>query len=354
MSIDSASTAITRIGSRASWFDRYQATPRNSAPSAIRSQTESKKAPRGPARPLVRATDPSRMSGTPVRITPITPSTRCPSAMANAVTIAIASPKIVRPSALMPARCRPFPTGSSPRSTFRAPASVEHRTRVPPAFAAAVPQAAISDTHVDCAKVTTNVGVAVPAKTYPTEKLRNVALVGHGGAGKTSLTEALLFVAGTIPRQGRVEDGTTVTDFDPEEARRRISMSLGIAPFEHEGVKINVLDTPGYADFITDVAAAFRAADLAIFVVSAVEGVEVQTEIVWRMAERPRPPQGLLREQARPGTGVVPAHARPAQGQVRGRRRPAPAPDRRGSRVPRRRRPARRHRGALLERQRQG
>ncbi len=147
-----------------------------------------------------------------------------------------------------------------------------------------MPPADIAGTHVDCAKDTSNVGVAVPAKTYPTDKLRNVALVGHGGAGKTSLTEALLFVTGTIPRQGRVEDGSTVTDFDPEEARRRISTSLGIAPFEHEGIKINVLDTPGYADFITDVAAAFRAADLAIFVVSAVEGVEVQTEVVWRMA----------------------------------------------------------------------
>jgi elongation factor G len=72
----------------------------------------------------------------------------------------------------------------------------------------------------------------VAAKTYPTEKIRNIALVGHGGAGKTSLTEALLYVTGTIPRLGRVEDGTTTTDFDPEEARRGISVSLGIAPFE--------------------------------------------------------------------------------------------------------------------------
>jgi elongation factor G len=126
--------------------------------------------------------------------------------------------------------------------------------------------------------------VPVPAKTYPTEKLRNVAVVGHGGSGKTSLTEALLFVTGAIPRQGRVEDGSTVTDFDPEEARRGISVSLGIAPFEHEGCKINVLDAPGYADFVSDVAAALRAADLVLFVVSAVEGVEVQTEVVWRMA----------------------------------------------------------------------
>jgi elongation factor G len=125
----------------------------------------------------------------------------------------------------------------------------------------------------------------LPAKTYPTEKIRNVALVGHGGAGKTSLAEALLFVSGTTSRLGKVEDGTTATDFDPEEARRQISVSLAVAPFEHDGNKVNLLDTPGYADFVSDVAAALRAADLAVFVVSAVEGVEVQTEMVWRMAD---------------------------------------------------------------------
>src|ERR1044071_5123878 len=120
---------------------------------------------------------------------------------------------------------------------------------------------------------------------FPTDKIRNVALVGHGGAGKTTVAEALLYVAGAIPRMGKVEDGTTVCDFDPEEHKRTISVSLAVAPFVHEGVKINVIDTPGYADFIGDVAAALRAADLAVFVVSAVEGVEVQTELVWRMAD---------------------------------------------------------------------
>ena len=121
-------------------------------------------------------------------------------------------------------------------------------------------------------------------KSFPPAKIRNVALVGHGGAGKTTLTEALLFCAGVINRKGRVEDGTTTADFDPEEVKRRISVSVSLAPFEWEGHKINLLDSPGYADFVTDAVAALRVADLAVFVVSAVEGVEVQTEAMWKVA----------------------------------------------------------------------
>ena len=121
-------------------------------------------------------------------------------------------------------------------------------------------------------------------KSFPPAKIRNVALVGHGGAGKTSLAEALLFCSGAISRLGRVEDGNTTTDFDPEEVRRRLSLSLSLAPFEHDGFKITLLDAPGYADFVGDVHTALRVADLAILVVSAVEGVEVQTEVAWRMA----------------------------------------------------------------------
>jgi elongation factor G len=127
-----------------------------------------------------------------------------------------------------------------------------------------------------------------------TEKIRNVALVGHGGAGKTTLAEALLFVAGAIPRMGRVEDHNTVCDFDPEEHKRQISVSLALAPFDWEGHKINLIDAPGYADFVGDVAAALHAADLAIFVVSAVEGVEVQTELAWRMAEAANLPRAVF------------------------------------------------------------
>jgi elongation factor G len=131
-------------------------------------------------------------------------------------------------------------------------------------------------------------------KTFPTAKIRNVALVGHGGAGKTSLAEALLFNAGAIVRLGRVEDGSTVCDFDPEEQRRTISVSLALAPFEIEDHKVNVIDAPGYADFVGDVAAAIQAADLALFVVSAVEGVEVQTEIAWKLAEQRNLPRAIF------------------------------------------------------------
>jgi elongation factor G len=129
---------------------------------------------------------------------------------------------------------------------------------------------------------------------YEPPNVRNVLLVGHSGAGKTTLTEAMLFAAGAITRMGKVEDGNTASDHDPEEVRRGISVSLSLAPVEWNGVKINILDAPGYADFIGDVKGALRAADVCLFVVSAVDGVEVQTEVVWELAAEASLPRAFL------------------------------------------------------------
>jgi elongation factor G len=113
------------------------------------------------------------------------------------------------------------------------------------------------------------------------ERVRNVVLVGHAGAGKTTLVEALLARSGTIPRAGRVEDGTTVCDSDEVEVRQQRSVSLALAPLEHNGIKVNLLDTPGYADFVGELRAGLRAADAALFVVSAVDGVDALTSAIW-------------------------------------------------------------------------
>jgi elongation factor G len=122
-------------------------------------------------------------------------------------------------------------------------------------------------------------------KEYATEYIRNVALVGHSGAGKTSLTEAFLFNTGVTSRLGRVEDGTATADFDEEEQRRRISVSTSIIPIEYHDHKINFLDTPGFTDFVGEVKSALRVADAAIVVVDAVAGVEVGTELTWQYAD---------------------------------------------------------------------
>ncbi|MGY3518506.1 elongation factor G-like protein EF-G2 [Micromonospora haikouensis] len=111
--------------------------------------------------------------------------------------------------------------------------------------------------------------------------VRNVVLVGHSGAGKTTLVEALLAATGTIGRAGSVADGTTVCDHDPAAVRQQRSVSLACAPLVHQGVKINLLDTPGYADFVGELRAGLRAADAALFVVSAVDGMDATTAALW-------------------------------------------------------------------------
>ncbi len=117
------------------------------------------------------------------------------------------------------------------------------------------------------------------------EDIRNLVLLSHCGAGKTSVSEAILFTAGAITRLGKVNDGTTTSDYDPGEVKRKISLSLTILPCQWEGTKINLIDTPGYSDFVGEVKAAIRVSEGAIIVVCAASGVEVGSEQVWAYSE---------------------------------------------------------------------
>jgi elongation factor G len=138
-------------------------------------------------------------------------------------------------------------------------------------------------------------GEVNPLNSPSTDRIRNVAFVGHSGSGKTSVAEALLYRAGVIPRAGSTDDGSTVCDTEPEETKRKMSLSLAVAPFDWKAkdpatgetatYKVNVLDTPGYGDFAGEVDAALAVADLAVIVVSAVDGVEVGTEWAWRRCQ---------------------------------------------------------------------
>jgi elongation factor G len=130
--------------------------------------------------------------------------------------------------------------------------------------------------------------------SYKIEQLRNVVFLGHGSSGKTSLAEAMLYDAGAIPRLGRVEEGNTVSDYDDEEIRRKISLSTSLLPMEWEGHKINILDAPGYADFIGEMKEAVRVADAVIIVLDAVAGVEVGTEMVWGFADERHLPRFVI------------------------------------------------------------
>jgi elongation factor G len=125
-------------------------------------------------------------------------------------------------------------------------------------------------------------------------KLRNVGVVGHGGVGKTSLVESLLFTAGGLSRLGKVDDGTTTTDFDPDEIKRKISINTAIAYCDWKGHRLNLVDTPGYGDFIADARAALRVVEAAVVVVDAVAGVQVQTEKVWKFASEYELPRAIV------------------------------------------------------------
>jgi elongation factor G len=122
-------------------------------------------------------------------------------------------------------------------------------------------------------------------KEYGTQQLRNVVLLGHGGTGKTSLAEAAFFSSGGTSRMGRVDEGNTASDFEPDEVKRKISLSLALIPCEWANHKINLIDTPGYADFAGEVKSGIRAADVGVIVVDAVAGIQVGTEMAWRHAD---------------------------------------------------------------------
>jgi elongation factor G len=131
-------------------------------------------------------------------------------------------------------------------------------------------------------------------KEYSTEMIRNIAMVSHSGAGKTMLGEAMLHFTGATTRLGRIEDGTTVADFEDEEIRRNLSLSTAILPVEYQNYKINLLDTPGYTDFIGEVVSALRVADGALVLVDAVAGAEVGTEITWSYCDTYNLPRFLV------------------------------------------------------------
>jgi len=125
-------------------------------------------------------------------------------------------------------------------------------------------------------------------------KIRNVGVVGHGGVGKTSLVEALLFTAGAVTRLGKVDDGSTTTDFDPDEVKRKISINTSVAYLDWKGHRVNLVDTPGYGDLIADARAGLRVVDAALVVVDAVAGVQVQTEKVWKFASEYELPRAIV------------------------------------------------------------
>ena len=131
-------------------------------------------------------------------------------------------------------------------------------------------------------------------KTYDTQHLRNVCLVGHGGTGKTSLTETFLFNSGVISRIGKISEGNTVSDYLPEEVKHKVSISTSLIPIEWQGVKVNILDTPGYSDFFGEVKCALRVVECGVLVLSGVAGLEVQAEITWDVMEQQKLPRMIF------------------------------------------------------------
>src|SRR5213082_3884179 len=131
-------------------------------------------------------------------------------------------------------------------------------------------------------------------KVYIAEHIRNVALISHVGSGKTSLIDAALYDSGAVTRQGKVDEGSSIGDHDPDELKRGMTLHAKVLPVEWKNTKINFIDTPGYADFVGEVKAALRVADAALVVVTAEKGVEVGTELTWQYADERHLPRMVL------------------------------------------------------------
>ena len=149
-------------------------------------------------------------------------------------------------------------------------------------------------------KTTTSQGAGAAPTADSPAAIRNVVLVGPSGGGKTTLVEALLVASGVLTRPGSVVDGTTVCDFDDAEIRQQRSVGLALAPLLHDGIKVNLIDTPGYADFVGELRAGLRAADCALFVIAANEGVDEPTKSLWHGVQPGRDAAGRGDHQARP------------------------------------------------------
>ncbi|MFK7805706.1 MAG: GTP-binding protein, partial [Anaerolineae bacterium] len=131
-------------------------------------------------------------------------------------------------------------------------------------------------------------------KEYLTQDIRNVAIVGHTGSGKTTLVERLLYQTGVTKRMGNVQNGSSIMDFESEEIARQSSISASVACFERNNVKVNLIDTPGYIDFVGEVNSSLHVAEGALVLVEAVSGVEVGTELAWQETDRRKMPKVLV------------------------------------------------------------
>jgi len=136
--------------------------------------------------------------------------------------------------------------------------------------------------------------LAQTTKDYPIDKIRNIALIGHGGSGKTMLSELMLFNSGALNRMGKIEEGSTTSDYHPDEIERRISINSSVLHADWQGTKLNIIDTPGYSDFTGEVISSLHVSDLAVVCVKCVEGVEVGTEIVWNYTKQYQTPRVIV------------------------------------------------------------